>query len=271
MVDREGLEMKEAGGVCFIAEDFAARQDIGAREQQQDFYAFYIPEEEGEEVRELAVVVGDGMGGYAGGMEASQAAVQGFVESFAHDFEGRSLGHALREALEAANRSVAQLIATSPERFGEAGTTLVAAAVSKKLLYWVSVGDSPLLLWRRGKLRRLNADHSMRRVFAEKVQAKEMLAADAETHPERNALLAALVGETIAEVDLQDRGFPLEGGDVLFFATDGVLTLSLREMEAVVSEKVGATAAEMAVALLEAVKGKALPRQDNTTVAVVLV
>lgn len=265
--------------------DFAGRQIIGSRDEQQDSYAFSIVDGDDEGAEKLLVVIADGMGGHFGGRQASQAALKAFVDAFfealdiptksedgekAHtDGAGSREATALKDALTAANRAVDEMIATDPEPLAEAGTTLVAALVSRQFVRWISVGDSPLLLVRKGKLTRLNADHSMRWVLAEKVAARQMRAADAKVHPERNTLLAALNGAEILKIDTPAEPFALKRGDILLAASDGLLTLTDAEISKTLKKLRAAPAVEVVHGLLEGVLEKALPTQDNTTLAVV--
>ena len=267
--------------------DFAGRQVIGSRDEQQDSYAFSIVDGDDEGAEKLLVVIADGMGGHFGGRQASQTALKAFVDAFfeALDMPAKSEGgekadthhhdagsleaNALKHALAAANRAVDEMIATDPEALAEAGTTLVAALVSRQFVRWISVGDSPLLLVRKGKLTRLNADHSMRLVLAEKVAARQMRAADAKVHPERNTLLAALNGAEILKIDTPAEPFALKRGDTLLAASDGLLTLTDAEISKTFKKLRAVSAVEVVHGLLEGVVGKDHPKQDNTTLAVV--
>jgi len=229
----------------------------------------------------ILVVIADGMGGHVGGRQASLAAVKRFVDAFFEALDApqktESGGGAppppvespLRHGLTAANQAVDEMIAADPDTLGEAGTTLVAALVDRQSIHWISVGDSPLLLWRKGKLIRLNADHSMRAVLAEKVAARQMRAADVKTHPERNALLAALNGLEIPHIDAPQEPFALESGDILLAASDGLLTLTDAEISKELKKLTPVPAVEAVHKLLEKVEENANSKQDNTTVAVI--
>ena len=52
-------------------EDFAGRQSRGARDLQEDAYAFSEVDETGEQKQGLLLVVADGLGGHAAGEQAS--------------------------------------------------------------------------------------------------------------------------------------------------------------------------------------------------------
>jgi protein phosphatase len=145
------------------------------------------------------------------------------------------------------------------------GCTLVAVVLADEGVYWISVGDSPLWLWRRGRLRRLNQDHAYRSVLAHHVSNGEMSAADAARHPDRNALISALTGDKLSLVDLPRQAYPLNNGDQLLLASDGVLTLAEREIAAVLA---GGVPGETGPCqrLLAAVAARQHATQDNTTV-----
>ena len=163
------------------------------------------------------------------------------------------------------------MIAADPDTLGEAGTTLVAATIERGAIQWISVGDSPLLLWRKGKLTRLNADHSMRAVFAKKVAAGQMRAGDIATHPERNALLAVLNGLEILEIDDSADPVALLPGDIVIAASDGLLTLTAAEISQLLKKLHKAPVLDVVRSLLEKVEKKSDPKQDNTTIAIVRV
>lgn len=281
--------------VLQIDRDFSGGQTIGSRREQQDSYAFSVIEGVPELARSLMLVIADGMGGYLGGKEAGSVAVQGCINGFfaawktsqgdggfgvplsGEEGEGKekvSLRSSevlacLENALGAANSEVTALIARDPLIFEQSGTTLVAAVVSSFGVRWVSVGDSPLFLWRNGELMRLNEDHSMRSVLALQVAEGELRAEELKTHPQRNMLTSAVCGGEIELFDLPEDAFFLEEGDILLAASDGVLTLEEEVISGILETHRERTASEIVAGLLDAVKEAKEPRQDNTTVAVV--
>ena len=101
----------------------------------------------------------------------------------------------LRLALDAANDTLGYLAQKLPVVSTPMGTTLVAAIVSPEHLYWISVGDSPLFLYRSGKLERLNEDHSLTPLIEQRVRIGEMSQEEADHHPDRHTLQSALRGQ----------------------------------------------------------------------------
>ncbi len=194
--------------------DARVAQWIGKRSSQQDAYVVkHFPH------GTLAVVC-DGMGGHARGGESARLASEAFVQAFA-GAEPVPVHERLRFALEAANDAVGASFAAG--EYG--GTTLVAAYVGGGVVWWVSVGDSPLFMWRRQRLMRLNADHSMRAIYGEFVRSGTMT--QAEALRKGHMLRSAVTGESLNMVDLSMTPRPLLPGDRLIVASDGVDSLLL--------------------------------------------
>jgi serine/threonine protein phosphatase PrpC len=246
--------------------DFAGRQCLGKRADQEDAYAFSEMPGGGGAPGGLLIVLADGMGGHSAGHEASALAVRAFVSAF-HRRSSR-LPSRLTAALHAANTAISEAIKASPESLEGMGTTLVAAAVTPTGLAWISVGDSPLYLHRGGRLERINDDHSFRPILGEMVEKGEITQEQATHSSLRNRLRAALTGEEIALVSASVKPMDLIEGDLILVASDGLQTLSDEAIAKIIEEARRADAAQTAAHLLEAVRGAAKPKQDNATVAI---
>lgn len=235
--------------------DFAGRQIRGMRANQQDAYGVVSPEDL-DGGRTLLAIVADGMGGHAAGEIASETALQSFVDGFFTDTDSDD-GSRLWAGLELANERIREVVAKRPTLRGM-GTTMIAALFRDDAIRWISVGDSPLYLFRDGVLRRLNKLHVD---FPESVEVPVVA-------PPHVALASAIIGERLFEVDDADP-FPLFANDILILASDGLNTLSEAELLSRLQSDPSATAAAYATALLRAVESHHLPKQDNTTVIVI--
>lgn len=244
--------------------DFADGDILGAREIQEDYALFRA----GPSGAELLAVLADGMGGHTGGEVASKMAVDAFVATF-NAYPAGSVPAKLGAALNEANNHLASGIKNAPALEGM-GCTLVGIYLDARGLQWISVGDSPLFLYRNGLVTRLNADHSMAPVIEESLRQGRITKEEASSHPSRNALRSALTGESLAMIDTPSSPRPLCKGDVVILASDGLLSLSQSEIANVVSRNPGATAERLAQMLIVAVETKKRPRQDNTTVQVII-
>ena len=239
---------------------FAARQIPGRREYQEDDYGLI---ERSNSDSDEVLVIADGMGGQVSGDKASRTVIKTFIETYS-DTTGL-ISDRLRACLKAANNALASAIDAHPALTGM-GTTVVAAVISQRGLEWISVGDSPLWLFREGQLRRLNTDHSMVAVFADLVAVGRMTEQEAATDPKRHALRSAVMGNNIPLIDVSSQPVALKRGDHLLLASDGLLTLADDEIACILQTMQAAPLSEVAEALIRAVEDAAHPHQDNTTV-----
>lgn len=245
--------------------DYAGRQWQGRRDYQEDSYAVAPPEELQEGERDLLIVLADGMGGHAAGDVASRLAVEHFIYAF-YENGGLPDDARMAAALEAANREVG---AEARRRGADAmGTTLLGIIVRGRLVEWISVGDSPLFLVRGADVGRLNQDHSMGPVIDRMMEGKTLSPAEIADLPSRNELRSAIIGEEIELIDAPSEPFPLEPGDILIAASDGVLTAPPREIAKAVRRCAHLDASRIASSLIEAVVNHRKEKQDNLTVVV---
>jgi PPM family protein phosphatase len=244
-----------------FARRFAARQIIGARERQEDDYAALDLSGNGQE--RLLFVVADGMGGHRGAAAAAQLAVRRFCE-IAKNCDG-TLGQRLPIALAGANDAVAKAAILDGTLEG-AGCAFLSAAVDDGALSWISVGDCSLLLFRRGKLRKLNDDHSMRPVLAEMVAAGRLSAKEAAQDPRRHSLRSALKGSEIRLIDNSPAPVRLIPGDSVILASDGFETLSTRAVTKLLRRGTAGAPTGMVERLIAAIRAARARNQDNATV-----
>jgi PPM family protein phosphatase len=264
----EPVPMPLARPLAFAQEqDFAARQYRGRRENQEDYYAFADATTASEEaLSRLLLVIGDGLGAHAGGNVASYLAVGSFIKSY-HDND-LAPAWRMRVALEAANETLGIMMNRLPQVGNSMGTTLLSVLVTPTTLEWISVGDSPLFLYREGKLARINADHSLSPIIDERLRRGEITEEEAAHHPDRHVLQSALLGYPLTLVDAVTEPLPLHRGDIIVAASDGILTLSERQLEDLLSFGRHTTADKIADAIIFAIRRINLDRQDNTTVGV---
>ncbi len=245
--------------------DFASAELLGSRETQEDYSRLRIF----NSGRELLAVLADGMGGHTGGEIASKKAVDSFDATF-NTSNSVSVPVKLGAALQQANNDLAVAIQSSPALAGM-GCTLVGMHIGTQGLQWISVGDSPLFLFRKKQLSRLNADHSMAPLIKESLLAGRITKEEADIHPNLHALRSSVMGSEIDLIDTPLKPVSLQKGDILILASDGLLTLTEKEIVLILKGASGANAENLAKALISAVDKKKKPRQDNTNLQVVIV
>lgn len=203
--------------------EVSSQSDIGCvRQNNEDSFGYWEPEDDRLFLRKgRLAVVADGMGGYEGGQEASRLAVETLVAVY-RDFEGDDPQSALIEGLQTAHEQIRQYSFDHPELRGM-GTTCTAAAIVRyeqyEALYYVHVGDTRLYLIRDGRITKITRDHSY---VGRLVESGIISAEEAETHPQRNILTAALGTNADLTMDSPRRPEPLHPDDVLLICTDGL-------------------------------------------------
>jgi protein phosphatase len=206
------------------------------------------------------------MGGHAGGALASQTACRTFLA--AYDTASGHISARLDESLKSANLAIAECVAENPALSGM-GCTLVGTSFGARGLEWISVGDSPLFLVRSGEIVLLNEDHSLAPEIDKLAAAGRISWETARNDPRRHYLRSAITGTEIELVDRSRRPLPLEQGDVVVMASDGIQTLASPNVLSVVEAHAAAGSPAVAEALISAVDAVGDVYQDNTTVVVV--
>lgn len=207
----------------------ALAQSVGiARDHMEDAASSIILQQgyRDKESRVGLFVVADGMGGHLNGELASSLAIENFnthllpklQEQFSTPPSSEQIEQLLGEAIELAQQAVLDKVTGG-------GSTLTAALVLDKTLYFAHVGDSRLyLIDYNGKMEVLTHDHSLVQRLVELGQISQ---ADAESHPQKNVLYRAL-GQT--------DGFRIDQGYRLL-SSPGYLMLCSDGLWGVVEEK----------------------------------
>ncbi|MEL6289904.1 MAG: protein phosphatase 2C domain-containing protein [Pseudomonadota bacterium] len=251
----------------------ASEAIVGARGHQEDYSLFVFAEGGPQDTAtgergagELLAVLADGMGGHVAGETASRTGCAHFAESYiALRAEPRER---LTSALDAANASLASAINADGALDGM-GCTIVGAAFGERGLRWISVGDSPLYLYRERALYRLNEDHSMAPVVDDMADRGLLGREAAVRDPRRHMLRSALTGVEIDLVDIGEKLLVLEPGDLVLLASDGLDVLSHRRIAEIIATHADGDPAEIVALLIDAVEAHGAPDQDNTTVMAV--
>ena len=244
--------------------EVASLTDVGCqRENNEDSYAYWESEDDREfENLGRLVIVADGMGGVEGGQFASRIAVDSVQKSYASSPAGDPQQRLL-VAFQFAHEQVQEKARQNPALRGM-GTTLTAFALVGHRLFYAHVGDSRLYLLRTGRLQALTRDHSL---VARLVENGVVSARDAESHPQKHVLTAAVGVSDEIQPDYPVEPLHIQASDVLMACSDGLWgQLSEEEMAETLNSK---EPAEACRALVEVAKDHGGP--DNITLQVVRV
>jgi len=203
---------------------FHNRTDIGCvRAKNEDYLGYYSIG------RRSLFLVADGMGGEAGGAEASRLAVEHAAACFQKDPDDdpvnllRAMFASAQTAVLAGQRENAEL--------ENMGTTMEVVLVDSGRAWLGHVGDSRILLVRKGRCQALTADHTL----VQKLVDDGMITAeDAKEHPMRHVLQKVVGKGDSLEPDITTEPLNFLAGDVLLMCTDGLSDLvDMDEMAAV--------------------------------------
>jgi serine/threonine protein phosphatase PrpC len=231
----------------------ASRSEVGQRKSNED---------KGRVCREGArwvAVLADGAGGHRGGAEASRRAVDA-LEAALCDEEAEFSAARLTTAVLAAHDDV-QAAQDPAHGVSRMHSTVVVLWIDldRQSALWSHVGDSRLYRVRRGVVTALTSDDS---VVQRMVDAGLITAAQAESHPQKNQLIAALGIEDGVEPHTVPSPHGLREGDAFLLCSDG--WWDAIDDEAISSALAHATGPDDWLALMkEMIEALAAPRQDN--------
>lgn len=236
---------------------YSAYSVPGARESQQD--ALFA----GEMKDTVLAVVCDGMGGMNGGEQASGMAVQMLVDAFYRqmpmEIPGfyRGIAGKIDEAVYGLERD--------GQRLG-AGTTIVSVTVRPEGLYWLSVGDSRIYLFRRGQILCPVPAHNYR-LLLDGMLAQGAIDQEKYTQelPKAEALISFLGVGGIERMETNLNPFRLERGDQILLCSDGLYkSIPDRRIREILDSTM--TLAVKVKWLVEEAVENGGRRQDNTSV-----
>jgi protein phosphatase len=241
--------------------ELAGLSDVGCqRANNEDRYSYWEPADDQDfPLKGRLAIVADGMGGYEGGQEASRIAAEVIEEVYAAEVAGDPRSWLLAGFQTAHNR-IQEYAANYPDLHGM-GTTCTAIALLDHRLYYAHVGDSRLYLVRSSSIARLTHDHSY---VTRLVDNGIIRAEEAESHPQRHILTAALGAGNSVSPDSPPEPIPLASGDELVLCTDGLWGL-LSDPE-ILEIATGKSVGDISRLLVQTAKERGGP--DNITVQV---
>ncbi len=202
-------------------------QGIGTRKRQEDAFIFVNAlDEQKYRTSGLMFAVCDGMGGMKDGNIASETAVKSLRNSFKAMNMSKDIVAQLRNSVDIASDEVRKILG------GTGGTTVVTGIIIHEQLYYASVGDSFLYLYREGQLCRLNHEHTVcSSLYLENIRDGITEVDSCRQHPKATALMQFLGMSGLPDIDGSVRPFKLHKNDIILACSDGLgATLTEREI-----------------------------------------
>jgi serine/threonine protein phosphatase PrpC len=187
------------------------------RKVNEDFVAFWQPEEEAERLQRGAIaVVADGVGGMNKGEVASRMACEVAIALFKRINPANTPKQILRQIFETANLDLYEAGMADPQK-GRMATTLSVCIFRDKELSIGHVGDTRVYIVRHEQLRKLTEDHSY---TAMQVKLRLISEHEAKASRLRSLLTRSLGPEPIVHFDF--KRLKLMSRDRIVQCTDGL-------------------------------------------------
>lgn len=209
----------------------SAALHIGKRGNQEDCIEVLDSYKQKMNVDYMATLC-DGMGGIEKGEIASALAVSE-MRKIACSVSTQNFPHLLKMALERISSSLYELSLQGAVA-GGIGTTLVSILLDKGNLYWATVGDSKLYLYRENALVQMNEQHHYLCTLLDEVAADNLSRKEAFQDADGEKLVSYLGQKDIKMIDQNLLPFKLQHKDLLILCSDGVFgTLSDGEIRSI--------------------------------------
>ena len=244
---------------------YANIQNIGMREEQQDSFGISnINDKKLFNEKGVFAIVADGMGGLENGKESSSIVVESMMNYFTEKLFISSIPIELRNMIINSNNELLDYLSRGGNI--KSGSTSIAVIIKGSQLFWISVGDSRIYLYRRGKVFTLNRDHVYGTELNEKAFRGQISFEEALNHPDRKALTSYMGIQKMTEIDQNIKPFKLNQGDKIILCSDGIYG-SLDEKE--IEEAMKLDTQNAAIELQNSILKKNIKYQDNLTAVVI--
>lgn len=232
--------------------------DKGRREIQQDAVCML---EHGR--RGFLAVLSDGIGGMEGGEIFSGIATDEMKKSFE---TGNVAGDLCTRLVTLYENARSKALEYKDTQQIDGGATVVAVLIRNDQCAFLSVGDSRIYLYRGGGMIQLNREHTYGKLLDEMAALGRIPREEARNNIYRKALTSNLTETNEPVWDICPRPFRLQAGDRIVMMSDGVF--GALDDDALVRLMPG-PANSCAHRIIEAVRDRDAPRQDNNSAIVI--
>lgn len=231
-------------------------QIIGKRKEQEDSFSTITTE------KGIMAVLADGIGGYSKGKMASSIAVNTFINEFLKLPKLDSIENFFNRAAKAANKEIMEKI-----KGIKSGTTVAAVIICENHLYSASVGDSAIVLFRKGELINLNKKHIFESLLQEQYLSGKISKEALLNNPMKKRLTDYIGHDEFKGIEINKYPIELKQGDKVILCSDGVYnSVSEVEMEKVLEKNIEPFKASEEI--IDIINKKNYPKQDNATIII---
>jgi len=187
------------------------------KKENEDYHAYFPPEEGSVNHKGTLLAVADGMGGRAAGSKASRIAVDILMEEYYKDMS-EDIPESLRRAFLKANADVLAKGQADTKMEGMA-STLVAVVLKGDRIYFANVGDSRGYLIDENDISQCTEDHSFVQSL---IKAGAISEEEALKHPEGHIITRAIGLGPDLIVDTSQSGQTIKKGQYILLCCDGL-------------------------------------------------
>ena len=135
------------------------------------------------------------------------------------------------------------------------------------MLYCASIGDSAIALFRNGEVINLNKKHIFESELEQQYISGKISEAQMLNNPMKKRITSYLGAEVLKDIEICEKPIKLKRGDKVILCSDGVYnSISEIEMETILMAKLKPY--EVAEEIIEMIKAKNFPKQDNATIVI---
>ncbi len=244
---------RNTDSTAYVAAGMA--QYIGTREKQDDSF-------DSEKNGDITfAIVADGIGGFMDGDMASRIAVDTFMENYRNNEVRDNINYFFQSSAMSANEKIRKKFGDTP-----CGTTVVAALVLGRQLYYTSIGDSIISVFRNGRLIPINTKQNVESWLEEQYISGKITREQALGNKKNRRLMNYVGYDGFKAPEISEKPVELKSGDKVLLYSDGVELLTQIEMENILSGKMNVQ--NMAEEIMRKIMNKKAKNKDNSTVII---
>lgn len=255
VLGKEPAYRKGNGGGC----GSGACKTIGNRQVQEDEYGV-VESEDG-----TMAVLADGMGKQYGGKIASRIAVEVFQDMFQDANAFYNPQYYFRRAFHGANQEILNQLDD-----GRGSASVAAVLLKNRKLYYASVGNVKIAVYRNGDLIPVTSGHTIQVLARKKYMEGKLTRKEAVTMLHNHRLYNYVGQDDFHDVEFFDTPISLYGGEYVVLMSDGLYEgTSWKSLEDCLA--VEESCEKKALNMIELINNSEEPDKDNASVVLLRV
>lgn len=231
-------------------------QYIGTRENQEDTIVTLTQD------NRILACLADGIGGLEYGEIASALSCKTVLENYltAEKIDSNFLLNVFNQA----DRNVLDFV--KKEHLKGSGCTLITVCINNNEMYYCSIGDSSLFLYRDKKIKRINRQHNYKLYLDDLLFNQKISNFDYQNNLNKKDVVISYIGKgDISLIDYNKESFLLKPGDVIVICSDGVFNAIDEDLLLKVVNK-NQNPATINTSVMNLIKIKRNVKQDNSSI-----